>query len=266
VALGFDRSAPVGESRRFHGLGATGLPGGVAASNWGSLLHAGALPPWCPEVGAGGTLGEHARVEADFRDEYYALRGHVQEGGEGLRVITSGHIETGRLAWGERTARIHRQTWREPTVASIHLHPRQARRTGPRLLVATQTRVIEAAADFEGRCVGLTPVLTVLPESLDPLDALAILLSPPASAWARGQGTGAGMSLRAMKLSASDLRALPLPGAVPGEARRLAGRVVAGELDQLGPLAATMNAAWGAPPALLQWWCEQAGVPMPDTH
>lgn len=263
VAMGFVPGERAQLSRRYAELPAAPLPSAAAGANWGSLLHGAERPPWTPTRGAAGVLGHSCGIEADFRDEYYALRGHVEEGGDGLRVVTSGHIEPGRLLWGERTARIHRSGWLRPTVDAAHLHPRQARRLGPRVLVATQTKVIEAAADLEGRCVGLTPVLTVLPEKLDAIDILAILLSPPASAWARGRGTGSALSLRAMKLSAADLRDLPLPPSVPPEARRLAERLAAGELDQLVPLAGCMNKAWGAPDSLLRWWCEQAGVATP---
>lgn len=264
VAAGFRAERPTTRVRRLAGWPAADLPDGEPTPNWGPLLHAAELPPWTPRLGPAGTLGDHARIEADFRDEYYALRGHLQEDGEGLRVLTSGQIDAGHLAWGERPARIHRSAWVRPTVPIAALHPRQARRTGPRLFVATQTRVIEAAADLEGRCVGLTPVITVLPGSRDALDLLAVLLSPPASAWARGRGTGSGMSLRAMKLAANDLRDLPMPPLVPEEARALAGQVAAGDRGAVVALAACMNAAWGAPPSLLAWWCQQAGLPTPD--
>jgi hypothetical protein len=102
--------------------------------------------------------------------------------------------------------------------------------------------------------VGLTPVLTVLPHAIDPIDALAGLLSPPASAWARRRGAGAALTLDVLKLSADDLRALPLPPSVPPTAKALAARVAAGERSAVLELARVMNAAWGAPPALFDWW------------
>lgn len=263
VAAGFSREAPTTRVRRSFGDPPAPLPDGLPTAAWGALLHSVEAPPWTPTVGAGGTLGDHTRIEADFRDEYYALAGHIVEDGPGLRVVTSGQIEPGRLGWGERPSRIHRQAWLRPTVVPEALHPRQGRREGPRVLVATQTRILEAVADLDGRCVGLTPVITVLPAPLDALDILAILLSPPASAWARGRGTGGALSLRAMKLSAADLRALPMPPSVPPEARALAVRLTAGDPTALLPLADAMNAAWGAPPSLLSWWRTQADLPSP---
>jgi hypothetical protein len=254
VALGFSAASRPAAIRRFADLPPSPLPDGPPGAPWGALLHAPDAPPWTPDTGEAGVLGDRARVEADFRDEYYALRGFVEENGEGLRVITTGHVEPGWLAWGERPARVHRTTWQRPTVREAHLHPRQARRTGPRLFVATQTRILEAAADLEGRCVGLTPVLTVLPHAIDPIDALAGLLSPPASAWARRRGAGAALTLDVLKLSADDLRALPLPPSVPPTAKALAARVAAGERSAVLELARVMNAAWGAPPALFDWW------------
>jgi hypothetical protein len=157
-------------------------------------------------------------VHADFRDEYYAVRGHVAEGEQGpgrARIITSGSLDCGRVQWGVRRARIHGQDWLRPVAPIAALHPRQRDRLGPCVLVATQTRVIEAAAVPEGDAVGLTPVLTVIPKDSGgswTIDALlGALLSPAATAWALRQCRGSGLTLDSIKLSATQLRALPLP-------------------------------------------------------
>ena len=229
----------------------------VRATRWSAVLCVGDPIPPLP-ASPGGTLGDIATVEADFRDEYYALRGHVVEGGDGLRVITSGLVEPGWLAWGLHPAKIHGSRWYRPTVPRAALHPRQARRLGPQVIVATQTRVLEAAADPGGLCVGLTPVLVVSPRSgVHLATILATLLSPAATAWGLGEGRGTGLALDAIKLSASQLRDMPAWPVSP-RARALAERLVDGDrdTDTLLALGAAMSAG---DDALLAWWKRRLG-------
>ena len=49
-----------------------------------------------------GTLGERAEINANFRDEYYALVPAVHEGGDGPPLVTSGLIDPGVCLWGRR--------------------------------------------------------------------------------------------------------------------------------------------------------------------
>ncbi len=255
VALGFG-PATVSTTARFSGVPARAEA--AASGAWSELLVSDRSPPWAPPDGVR-KLGDVATIEADFRDEYYALRDHVSEGGDGVRLITSGGIALGRMRWGERPARIHKAAWLCPTVQGRHLHPRQAARVGPRLFVATQTRVLEAAADAAGAYVGLTPVLTVLPGEWGLPALLAVLLSPAASAWARRRSVGAGLTLSVLKLSAAQLRELPLPEVVPGAAVAAAQRVIDGHTDALDELAVVMTQAYGAPEEVLAWWRREAG-------
>lgn len=252
VALVFSADKP-SATRRFAGLPPAELPSAAPDAAWNTLLAAPDAAPWVPPDG-GPTLGTVARVEADFRDEYYASRGRVEEDGAGLRVVTSGNIALGRLEWGVTPVRLHKSRWTKPTVPPDALHPRQAARLGPAIFVATQTRLLEAAADVDGRCVAVTPVLTVVPGSWALVDLLAVLLSPPASAWAQARGLGSALGLGVTKLSAGQLRELPLPPAVPEGARAAAARVAAGDDAAVDELAAAMNDAWGAPAELLEWW------------
>ncbi|MSQ00653.1 MAG: hypothetical protein EXR71_02025 [Myxococcales bacterium] len=250
LALGFGPG--VGSTtRRFSGVPARAEA--AVSGDWCELLVSDRAPPWSPPDGQR-RLGDVATIEADFRDEYYALRGQVREGGDGVRIVTSGGISSGRFRWGERPARIHKSSWLRPTVDACHLHPRQAARVGPRLFVATQTRVLEAAADPAGAYVGLTPVLTVLPGTWAIAELLAVLLSPPASAWARRRSVGAGLTLSVLKLSAAQLRDLPLPPSIPGGAVVLAERLIGGDASCLDELATVMTQAYGAPDEVLAWW------------
>ena len=117
----------------------------------------------------------------------------------------------------------------------------------------------DEAQHAAGAYVGLTPVLTVLPGEWGLPALLAVLLSPAASAWARRRSVGAGLTLSVLKLSAAQLRELPLPEVVPGAAVAAAQRVIDGHTDALDELAVVMTQAYGAPEEVLAWWRREAG-------
>jgi len=205
-----------------------------------------------PEVGLGGhgVLGDHATVAAGFRDEYYSLVPLVREAQPGdAPIVTSGLIDPGRLRWGERPARFGRRRWERPAVDPAH-RPAWAVALGvPKLLVATQTRVVEAVADPDGTTVPVTPVLSVVPDGdLGLAHLLAVLLAPPVTAWARREAGGAALSSDAVKLSASQLRQVPLPpaGAAWDEAAEHA------EAGEVHLAAAAMTRAYGVD--VQDWW------------
>lgn len=162
-----------------------------------------------PEVELEGSpLGSEATVIAGFRDEYYALGPHVQER-VGAPLVTSGLIDRGRCLWGSRPARYGGRRWDAPAVADP---PPSARRLlVPKVLVATQTRVLEAVADPEGAWVPCTPVISVVPAEGRIWHVLAALLSPAATAWLLRRAAGAALSSGALKPTAPLLRQLPLP-------------------------------------------------------
>lgn len=156
----------------------------------------------------GQPLGDVATVVAGFRDEYYALGPHVREG-EGAPLVTSGLIDRGRCHWGERPARYGRRRWDAPGI--VDPPPAAARLLVPKILVATQTRTLEAVADAEGRWVPCTPVIAVVPPPDRLWHVLAALLSPAATAWMLGHAAGTALASGALKPTAPLLRALPLP-------------------------------------------------------
>ncbi|MBM4365581.1 MAG: N-6 DNA methylase [Deltaproteobacteria bacterium] len=242
--------APGEGTTRLRGIPPVVVDQGALSHGPGLIAAGDAAPPLVAATGA--VLGDVATVEADFRDEYYALQGHVREDGPGLRVVTSGLVDPGRLRWGEVPATIHRQRWSRPTVPVTALHPRQRARTGSQLLVATQTPVIEAAPDPGGRCVGITPVLVVRPRGVDLAHLLAVLLAPSSTAWALGRALGSALSLDAIKLSAAQLRELPmLP--VSAHARALAAELVEGRYHR-DTLIALGRAMSPGREDLFRWW------------
>ena len=218
----------------------------VEGDRWAPLLaRARGVPS--VELATHGTLGDVCDVVAGFRDEYYGLIPHVRER-DGAPLITSGLIDPGRCLWGERTARFARRRWEAPAV-DVEAAPSWVRRLlVPKVLVATQTPVVEAVADTGGAWVPCTPVISVLPRRLDLGHVLAVLLAPPITAWALHEASGAALSSGALKLSASQLRRVPLPPA--GDAwDEAASAAAAGDIIAAGRL---LTLAYGAD--VFDWW------------
>jgi len=173
-------------------------------------------------VDAGGrprTLGDIAAFTVAFRDQYYAWAAAVADEGEGAPLVTSGLIEPGRCGWGERPVRFARRTFAAPRIDLDALPPRIERwsraRLVPKVLVANQTRRIEAVVDREGAWLPGVPVISATPHdggdaALDRLcDALT---SPAAFRWVRARATGTGLAATSVRLSPALLASIPLPG------------------------------------------------------
>jgi hypothetical protein len=211
-------------------------------------------------------VGDRAVAVAGFRQHYYALVGHVHEAddGAGARLVTSGLLDVGGCAWGERPVRFARRTWARPTVdvgavraGDGRMGPWLARVQQPKVVVASQTRVLEAAADQAGRWVPCTPVVSAVPHDPDEVDRLAAALcAPPAAAWAAHRVAGSGLSPGAVRVSATLVRDVPLP--VDGDAwTEAAAHLVAGDLDRYAEAATAMHALPAATAAaVVRWWTQ----------
>jgi len=218
-----------------------------------------------------GVVGDVAAVTADFRDEYYAVAGATCEGGdEGAPLVTCGLLDPALVRWGRRPARIGRRTWQQPRAVGLtgRAGAWASERLVPKVLVASQTRVIEAAADVTGRWLPVVPVITAVPTDVDVWSLLAALLAPSVSAHARTLHAGAALSDDAIKLSARQVAALPLPadgaawadGAAAARAATAAGEAgdAPGWRHALATLADAMGAAYGSEdPSLRAWWWER---------
>jgi N-6 DNA Methylase len=226
---------------------------------------------------SGGTIADLAQVIAGFREEYYGLVAAVRERAPAddavAPLITSGLIDWLGCSWGRRPARFAKRTWRAPVVDLAELESDGgraaqrwvARARVPKLLVATQTRVVEAAVDASGSWVPSVPVVAVVPH--DPADlwrVAAAVASPAATAWLLGRAPGTALARDAIKVAAPDLLALPLP-ADPGawdEAAAAARAVTTGPASEW-PAArdrflAVATAAYATAPTLEDWWRERA--------
>lgn len=195
------------------------------AETW-SHLAAGASGIPDPAYESHATLGDLAGATADFRDQYYGLEGFLLDDERGLAldasayppIITSGLIDLACTRWGARPTRIHKRAWQAPRVDRARMQrdgslgPWITSRLVPKILVATQTRVIEAFVDAKGVCLPSTPVISVIPR--DPRDlwrVAAALASPVCSALAMHRHAGTALSPDAIKLAARQVLALPLP-------------------------------------------------------
>lgn len=219
-------------------------------------------------------LGDVATITAGFRDEFYSVARFVHEsdGAEGTdgdpgrsrgrwpHLITSGAIEPGRVRWGESPTTVLRRRFDRPVVdvdglrrwargpdGSTRLAALVESRCAPKVLVATQTRALEAVADPDGCLWPSVPVVSVLPGAVDVWWLLAVLVSREATAWMRRRMLGTGLSSGALRVSARVLSDLPVPDG-DGAWRDAADALAAGAAVDAPIVLAAMSRAYGAPP------------------
>lgn len=195
----------------------------AAEATWGELV---ADLFGVPHVRLSGPrlLRDIAGATADFRDQFYGLAPHIVEDSPLTPearfppLIVTGLVDPAVCLWGQRACKFAKTTWQRPRVdlASLNaagLLAGWARaRLVPKIVVATQTPVVEAFADPSGTMINTVPTITVTPASLDDLwPLLAVLLSPPVSAWALGRYAASALSMGAIKLSATQVGQIPLP-------------------------------------------------------
>lgn len=232
------------------------------ASSWtGPLADARGVPRVA--LAGGAVLGDVATVHAGFRDEYYGLVQATDEGGPGARLVTVGDIDPCRLVVG-RNVRFAGRRWQDPRVDVALLEGRARRwaevQAGPKVLVATQTRVLEGVGDPDGVLLGSVPVLCVRPTDPRRLwHLLAALHAPATSAWLLRRTIGTARSADACKPTVAALGALPMPADVAAwdRAADLARRCAGGRAD-LHHLAIAADAAYGIDDqGLHRWWSDR---------
>jgi len=262
--LVLQRGVPQSAVRRWSGAEPRRLADAPAAAlsgpTWSPLVADLAGVPALDLDESHGRLGDLATATAGFRDQYYGLVPFVRDGGLGPPLVTAGLIDAGRCAWGERPARFGGRRFGAPRVdlsTLTRVNPRLGtwfeRQLRPKVLVATQTRVIEAVADPAGAWLPSVPVIAVQPRSVDDLwTVAAVLTAPPVAAWALQHHVGAGLGASALKLRAAEVLELPLPSHPSPDAARLL------EDGDVEACASTMCAAYGLgsveTDAVFPWW------------
>lgn len=241
-----------------------------APGQWSSLL---AVASGVPNVVFSNEvcLGDRAVITADFRDAYYWLAERVGEGTDNddrPKLATVGLIDPFRYLHGDKTTRFAKQQFRRP-VLQIEDEPPPKLRTWleqkqtPKLLVATQTRIVECYADTTGELLPSTPLVTIIPEKENQLwHLMAAVASPAASAWLGNVAAGTGLSQGTIRIRASLLSDLPLPE--PSESWDH-GAELAQQIQETGindkalrAFGETMNQAYNqSSTELLSWWSTQ---------
>lgn len=231
-----------------------------AANDWSAAVADAAGVP-AVDLAPSSVLGDVADTHAGFRDEFYGMAAGVAEGGHGRRLVTAGAIDPLRLL--DRAQRFDGRRWDDPRVDVTRLDGRAARwaaiQAGPKVLVATQTRVLEVVADPEGELVGSVPVVVVRPR--DPARVwhlAAAITAPSASAWLLRRAAGTGRSPDACRPTAALLAALPLPvdAGAWDRAAALAERAQAGQVP-VADIARAAELAYGSRRADVVVWWEQ---------
>ncbi len=194
--------------RRAYGPDFEELPAMAMPTTWAGLLTGTSFA-----AHDGPTLGDIATFTVDFRDQYYGLVGAVGDQEDGPPLITSGLIEPGRCAWGERPVRFAKQRFAAPRVALDRLSPAlqqwARRRLVPKILIANQTKVIEAVHDVRGEWLPSVPVITCLTDQPD--RTTAVLSSLAANEWVHHHAAGSGLSATSVRLNPRLLASIPLP-------------------------------------------------------
>lgn len=238
------------------------------SANWGHLL---AVARGIPDPGSlrtHGTVGDRARATMNFRDQYYGLIPAVIDSTPSTDTdhppfITSGIIDPGVCRWGHQPVRFAKRLFNAPRVDLRALDPTMQHwargRLVPKVLVASQTRVIEAVADTAGAWIPGVPITSLVPHPSDRIDdtalleLAAVLTNPVTSLLAWWDGAGSGLSARAIRISPRLLAALPWP---EGDLHTAVEHLRAGETLACGRAVA---AAFGMDPhhLAIRWW-EQA--------
>ncbi len=225
---------------------------------WSPLLSDAIGVPTLQASGVAGdgvdTIGSIARATADFRDQFYGLRGAIRDLAEPQqgacarlpRLVSTRHVDLARESWGAVDARILGARYRHPRVDLAALAEVRGMtawaeaRLVPKVIVATQTKVVEAVVDERGEWLPLVPLITVTLEAeavergIDLWMLAAAIASPVVVARAASRYYGTALSGAAIKLSARQLLEMPLPSEraswrESAEALREAAREMAGD-------------------------------------
>ena len=209
VKIYSDRSfTHVGETRQFSAIEPT----------WSRAMTTARRFP-IASLQSSGRLNDIAEITGDFRDQYYGLVDAVLENSnpttEQMKLATVGLIDPGLFSWGKTATRFAKKPFTFPVVNLELLEPKMKvwakSRQRPKVIVATQTRILECYVDQSGEILPSVPLSTINSEPEMIWHIAAMISAPPISLIAAERHFGAGMSADVLKLGARDLLDLPLP-------------------------------------------------------
>jgi SAM-dependent methyltransferase len=238
-----------------------GVPS-TSPGEWARVITDRRGVPDVPEsLDTDGTLGDRCRLNANFRDEYYGMVPAVGDHPNGPKLITSGLIDPGHCWWGDRPITFAKQRFDRPRLDTAKLDAKMSRwasdRLVPKVLIANQTKILEAVADADGSMLPGVPVVAAYPDAADvqagsvlAWQIAAVLTSPLASAWAWHRSAGTGLSADAIRVGPVMLADLPWP------AGDLEGAVTAIQERDVRRCASEVHAAFGVTQdeSLKSWW------------
>ncbi len=252
--------------------------------SWAPLLAAVQGVPIVARPRGRHTVGDIANVTAGFRQHFYGIADAIiedstagaapaDEARGGARLVTSGLIDPLWNHWGQRGVKFAGRRWIAPLlmvnkVADPAVRAWFGDRLVPKILLASQTPVIEAVVDPDGALAPSVPVISVEPLEADRLWHLAAVLSAPTtSAVLLADAAGTGLSTTAVRVRARSIGevALPAPSAQWDAAARAAEAAhrawIDGDADAHGQclfdLAVAMGHAYQSPPELVSWWMDK---------
>lgn len=247
---------------------------------WAPLLASVDAVPTLSLPAQHGRVGDRATLTAGFRQHYYGIANAVREANDEGQdqppaLITAGAIDPLLNNWGNRQARFARKPWQAPVLDIDQITDTSVRdwfveRCRPKLLLASQTPVVEVLADPDGGLVPSVPVLVVEPaDTADLWPLAAVLSSPAASAWLYLRAAGTGLSRGAMRIRAKEVSLIPLPADRSAWERGAEFARSAHDLGARGDrahyvaalrdLGKAMDTAYGVDDAVGQWWWKRLG-------
>ena len=257
-----------------------GRPGDLGAADWSVLAAPSFGIPAVSLSASHGVVGDLGPCTADFRDQFYGLVPFVRDsptavvGPREAALVTTGLIEPAECRWGLAPTRFAKTRYAAPVVDLTALHADgtlsswASERLVPKVLVATQGAVLEGVVDVDGAWLPSVPTLVCTPPTDRLWHVLAVLLAPPVVAFAAARYLGTGLTARAIKLSAKQLAALPLPGDREAwdrgaEMARLAQSAATPDdrASQLLRCAEVMSSAYDVDATeVIEWWSARAGL------
>jgi hypothetical protein len=170
-------------------------------------------------ISSSGCLADIAQITGDFRDQYYGIIDAVVDNPEPnedqMKLATVGLIDPGAFLWGEVSTKFAKNSYKHPVVnvteVKEHLASWIKTRRQPKIIIATQTKILECYVDSQGNILPSVPLVTVLCDESFIWKIAAVISSPPISLLAAERHLGSGMSADVLKLGAKDFLDLPLP-------------------------------------------------------